>query len=219
MAAVTPVLCPALWTASEDGQTEEVFQLLAGESREVDIEERWGPHETSPLHEAALGVHEAIVLLLLEHGADVLATDNRGLTSIHFAACHNNQALLLLLLDRGADLKSTTYEGQTPLHAAANYGRMEMAQLLLDKGADLQSKTNDGQTAEDYARHHPLVAAMLKAEAERREAVLKAEAERLEAVRKAQCVAFAMGDHERLGAGSLVRWLDAGVVGMVLEQV
>jgi len=39
------------------------------------------------------------------------------------------------------------------------------------------------------------------------------------AVRRVKCEAFAMGHQERLGAGSRVRWLDAGVLLMVLEQV
>jgi hypothetical protein len=38
-----------------------------------------------------------------------------------------------------------------------------------------------------------------------------------EALRRAQCVAFSMGQQERLGTGSLVRWLDPEVVKMVLE--
>jgi len=38
-------------------------------------------------------------------------------------------------------------------------------------------------------------------------------------VRKAQCVAFAMGHHERLGEGTWVEELDAGVVRMVLDEV
>jgi len=42
---------------------------------------------------------------------------------------------------------------------------------------------------------------------------------RREAVRRVKCVAFAMGLQERLGAGSPVQELDAGVVRMVLEQV
>ena len=37
-------------------------------------------------------------------------------------------------------------------------------------------------------------------------------------MRRAKCEAFAMGHQERLGAGSRVRWLDAGVLRMVLEQ-
>ena len=43
--------------------------------------------------------------------------------------------------------------------------------------------------------------------------------EHAEIERRAQCVAFAMGDHARLGAGSRVRWLDVGVVRMVLEYM
>ena len=38
-------------------------------------------------------------------------------------------------------------------------------------------------------------------------------------MRRANCEAFAMGHQERLGAGSRVQWLDAGVLRMVLEQV
>jgi len=40
-----------------------------------------------------------------------------------------------------------------------------------------------------------------------------------EGVRRAQCVAFAMGHHARLGEGTRVEKLDAGVVRMVLERV
>jgi len=80
-----------------------------------------------------------------------------------------------------------------------------VARLLLDRGADEQTQTNDGRTPEDVATlgaHHQIVE-MLKAEG----------------VRRAQWVAFAMGHHERLGGGSPVDELDAGVVRMVLEQV
>ena len=52
-----------------------------------------------------------------------------------------------------------------------------------------------------------------EAEAERREA----EAERREAERRARCEAFALGHHERLGAGSRVSELEAEVVRMVIE--
>ena len=39
------------------------------------------------------------------------------------------------------------------------------------------------------------------------------------AARRAKCEAFAMGHLERLGEGSRVRWLDAGVVRMVLKHL
>ena len=43
--------------------------------------------------------------------------------------------------------------------------------------------------------------------------------ERALETKRAQCIAFAMGLRERLGAGSLVRALDPEVVRMVLDQV
>ena len=43
--------------------------------------------------------------------------------------------------------------------------------------------------------------------------------ERARATKRAQCIAFAMGLRERLGAGSLVRALDPEVVRMVLDLV
>jgi len=242
MAGAAPVLFPALWTAARDGRAEEVRRLLA---EEVDIEERGGPDQASPLIEAALQGHEevvqvllehgadatskndrgstplhgvahsysgllAILLLLLENGAEVSAKNNAGLTPLHAAALYGHGAVVRILLEHGAEVSSTTNTGRTPLHFAALDGDETVARLLLHKGADLQSKTPDGRTAEDIAtaRSHPQIAAMIKAEAERREAV-----------RRARREAFAMGHQERLGAGSRVRWLDAGVVRMVLEQV
>jgi len=76
---------------------------------------------------------------------------------------------------------------------------------LLDQGADEQSKTHAGTTPEDFADGggYVEVGRMFKAVA----------------VRRAQCVAFAMGHQERLGAESWVLELDAGVVRMVLERV
>jgi hypothetical protein len=174
MAAAAPVLRPALWTAARDGLAEEVLQLLA---EEVDIEERGGASVCSPLHVASAMGHDEVVLLLLEHGAEVSARNNKG---------------------------------GTPLHYACRQGHHLIVRFLLHTGADLQSRNNDGWTPEDLARvySHPQVVAMLQAEALRREEV-----------HRTRCVAFAMGHHERLGAGSRVRWLDAGVVRMVLERV
>ena len=198
---------PALWVASRDGQTEKVRQLLA---EEVDIEEKGGPHASAPLKEASGHGHVVVVLLLLEHGADVSVKNIRGASPLHYATLEGLAETMFLLLHHGADVSATDELGWTPLHHAAVRGRVKVVQLLLEHGADLQLRNSQGQTPEDMAtfRSQLEVAAMIKAEEVRREEL-----------RMAQCVAFAMGHQERLGTRSWVQELDAGVVRMVLEQV
>ena len=80
----------------------------------------------------------------------------------------------------------------TSLHAAAQRG----GSLYQGQG------WKDGRRPCDFF-HHPRIAAMLQAEP----------------VRRAKREAFAMGLHQRLGAGSRARGLEEGVVRMVLEHV
>ena len=196
-----------LFTAILAGRTEEVRQLLAAQ---VDIDERGGRHRSSALHIAAANGKEELVLLLLERGADVSVQNSNGWTPLHGAAHQGREDNLRLLLEHAADPSVKGNDGRTALHAACVMGRVGIVQLLLDGGADMQMRSNSGETPEDIAteQDHPQIAAMLQAEAVRREEM-----------RRAQCVAFAAGHHERLGAGSRVQELDAGVVRMVLEYV
>ena len=122
-----------------------------------------------------------------------------------WAACDGHEGLARLLIENEADVFAQENYGWTALHHAARGGHETVARLLLDAGASEQTQTNHGRTPEDLAtaHGHHQTAAMFKAEG----------------VRRAQCVAFAMGHHERLGEGSPVQALDAGVVQMVLEQV
>jgi len=235
MAAATPVLPPALWTAASQGRIQEARRLL---EEGACIEARWGRMACTALDEAAYHGHKDVVVLLLEHGADLSGRDNDGRTPLHYAAKtgrtevtslliahgaevsaasnygstplqyasqNGHTAVVLLLLEKGADLSSKDCDGWSVLHQTACYGHRALTSLLLDKGADEQSKTNGGTTPAEMATasSNPEVAAMLQAEG----------------LRRAQCVAFAMGQQERLGAGSRVQELEVGVVRMVLDQV
>ncbi|KAJ1473739.1 ankyrin repeat-containing domain protein [Baffinella frigidus] len=143
---------------------------------------------------------------LLAGGADIEEpAGSMGFTPLGVVAVMGFQEVVLLLLANGAEVSATDNVGWTPLHYAALGGNVALVELLLDSGADVLSKSDSGKTPEDLATmgSHPQVAAVLKAEAERR----------------AKCEAFAMGQQERLGAGSRVQELEVGVVRMVLDQV
>jgi hypothetical protein len=112
----------------------------------------------------------------------------------------------LLLLENGADVDVKSTDGLTPLHLAARRGLRVMVRLLIHKGADIESDTNVfGRNAEEIATANGNVEVAV---------ILRAEAERLRVRR----VAFAMGLHDRLGAGSIVRALDPEVVRLVLQS-
>ena len=118
---------------------------------------------------------------------------------------------VIMLLQSGADVTVKDKQGWTALHHAAVSGHEQIVELLIHHGADSSAKNNKGLTPEDLATGYPTVGhdqqrvrtiiAILKAETERR----------------AKCFAFAMGLHERLGAGSCVQGLDPGVARIVLD--
>ena len=133
-----------------------------------------------------------------------------GETALHVAAHEGWPAVVRLLAAHGADVSARDSEGATPLHYASD-AHEEVVRALLDKGADVAATASNGMTPEDVAtfRRRVRIAAVLAVEPARR----------AKAARRVRCEAFAMGHQARLGAGSWVCQLDAGVVRMVLEQL
>ena len=148
---------------------------------------------------------------------------NEGSLTFHVAALEGNAEEILRLFearsrhgcwplfspDQISTLMSTkNSDGRTALHNASAFGHQAVVKVLLNNGAKVGPRDNRGLQPYHLAvaGKCPHIAAMLTAEANRR-----AHCEAREA--------FAMGNLERLGAGSRVRGLDAGVVQMVLELV
>lgn len=129
---------------------EEVNSEL---DRGVDIEARDDSGAT-PLHlAAALNTDPAVIALLLDRCADIMARVNKhidglGTTPLHSAALLNAEpAIIALLLDRGAQIDARTDYGDTPLHAAATLNaEPAVIALLLDRGADIAARADDGAT-------------------------------------------------------------------------
>jgi ankyrin repeat protein len=117
---------------------------------------------------------------LLEHGADVNASDGCGRTALHFTALGKGRGLFAshldssvrgeiakLLLSRGANVNAKTKNGLTALHAAAEKGYVEVVKVLLEYNADVNSKSKDeyGRTALHFASkggHEQIVTVLLE---------------------------------------------------------
>jgi len=144
IAALCAALVPALWEAAGNGDVRNVRQLLA---EEADIEEKWGPEQSTPLSEAALMGGSAVVKVLLEHGADASAKDTEGQQPIHYAVDGGDHDVTRLLLDHGADPSVKDNNGYTPLHAVAYAGELAILRmLLLENGVEIDARNNRGWT-------------------------------------------------------------------------
>ncbi len=79
-----------------------------------------------PLHSAIANRHQAISRVLIEHGADVNATQQENFTPLMEAAQNGDLETASLLLQHGADPKPATAKGQTALSLAEQAGMVEL---------------------------------------------------------------------------------------------
>lgn len=88
----------------------------------------------APLHAACAGADQqqrlAAARLLLEHGAQANARQQRGFTPLHAAADSGDLDLIRLLLEHGADPGLADDDGQSPLDYARARGNHAAARLL-----------------------------------------------------------------------------------------
>jgi ankyrin repeat protein len=107
---------------------------------------------TSPrLEEAAQSGSTDKVSQLIDHGADINATDKYGYTALHWAAYEGQFDTVKLLVERGAKLEIKDNSGATPLLIAAKRGYPDIAKYLLGRGASPDVADNDGWTSLHYA--------------------------------------------------------------------
>jgi ankyrin repeat protein len=117
------------------------------------VNARYGPFCYTPLHSAAKLGREDIAPLLIKHGADLRARDDRGETPLRTAATFGRADVVTVLLASGADVNARGSAEESPLQGAVAGGantmetRLEVARVLLAAGADINAKDTSGRTA------------------------------------------------------------------------
>jgi ankyrin repeat protein len=139
-----------IFLATENGSAAMLGRLLDAGDEANGILTPTG--ETVLMLTARTG-NPAAVELLIDHGADVNARQEREFTPLMFAAAEGHADVIRVLLRHGADpslatLASTRRErrpagGMTPLLLAARQGHLAAAQALVEGGADVNECAAD----------------------------------------------------------------------------
>ena len=109
--------------------------------------------------------HDAVnvIALLIDHGADVDATDRATATSGRLALCYaalmNQLQAVKLLINKAANIEHKAVTGSTALMMAAQNNANDVMQLLLQHGANKQtalfyaSRTNQARTVRFFIKN------------------------------------------------------------------
>jgi ankyrin repeat protein len=140
-----------------NAKVESTFICLNDDSGIVDYRR--------PLHTAALEGTSEGVRLLLDHGAQVNATDRFGRTVIWYTALGGNADVARLLIERGAvvNAKPVSIDGlasETAIEKAAEGGETEVLKVLVEHGAGDQ-RSLDSALWEAVWYNHPEAAKFL----------------------------------------------------------
>jgi uncharacterized protein len=90
-----------------------------------------------------------IVILLIEHGADIHVRNESGWTALMYASSKGSFEMAKLLLENGADPNISNNSGETALMCAAYQGCVEIVKLLVEKGANVTARDKKGERALD----------------------------------------------------------------------
>lgn len=140
-----------LLDASKAGDLDTVQRIVLANEHTVNCRDLDGRHST-PLHFAAGYNRVPVVEFLLEHGAEVHASDKGGLVPLHNACSYGHYEVTELLVKHGANVNVADLWKFTPLHEAAAKGKYEIVKLLLKHGADPVKKNRDGASPLDLVR-------------------------------------------------------------------
>jgi len=141
-----------LLKASENGDLEKAKRAIENHAN-MNVKDCC-KNGCTPFHLASKHGHEAIVHLLMAHGACFYAEDANGSTPLHFASKYGHEAIVSLLVNNGAEISVENNYGDTPLHFASMEGHENIVSLLLENGANVHAKNKYDKTSLQLAQEY-----------------------------------------------------------------
>jgi ankyrin repeat protein len=110
-----------------------LVDLLLANGEQVNVSSH-NPLNVMPLHSSVASRQLGISRALLDHGADVNATQQEDYTPLHEAAQNGDIEMIKLLLAHGANTTARIASGETPRESALKNGHTAAAELIEKHG-------------------------------------------------------------------------------------
>ncbi|XP_052088222.1 protein fem-1 homolog C-like isoform X3 [Mytilus californianus] len=132
---------PPLWCATGLDNGLDIIKLLTEYGADVN-----GPtnSDSTPLISACILLNIPIVEFLVEHGANIRKTTEKGYSGLMAAVASTE--LCAYLISKGASVNASSMNGYTALHHAAHDHKLETVKLLCRNGGSMTAKTNYQET-------------------------------------------------------------------------
>ena len=111
------------------GHAKVTEALLKDKKTEVNLVNKMG---FSALTGAAFRGRDAIVKMLIKHGAEVNQVNNKGQTALMFAAMFGQEGVVATLIAHGADPALLTHDGKTAANLATEQGHSKMKGVITE---------------------------------------------------------------------------------------
>ncbi len=142
----------------------EVIELLLERGADPNTKDKvakinqtvYGIYRASPLHWCVTDINSLVRKrlshkILLKHGADLEAVDNRKFTPLIFAADRNNYWIVDDLIEAGANLDALNNKKKSAAHIAAEKDHGKILEPLIRAGANLRLEDKNGLTVASTA--------------------------------------------------------------------
>ena len=125
---------------------EKVEFLLSRDTSQVKARNKYN---NTPLHVTAINGNNAVISVLIQHGADVNARGQFGRTALHKACGQGHVLCIHEFMTHGADIEARDSDCEsTPLQLAAYFNHSNCVKVLLeDYDASINATDKFGQTA------------------------------------------------------------------------
>ena len=139
----TPLHCAC---ASKIEVRRKVEYLLSCDASLIGVRNN---NNNTPLHRAAANGNDAVISVLIQHGAEVNERGEFDRTALHCACNKGHVACIHELMRHGADVEARdSYNEATPLQLAADFNHPDCIKVLLDKyNSSINTINKFGSTA------------------------------------------------------------------------